>query len=56
MEEEKAITRALAGLHDSNRRPSSRPSSRPCSPAPPSRIPKLFGSNYTRVKVRAAHR
>lgn len=52
MEEEKAITRALAGLHDSNRRPSSRPS----SPAPPSRIPKLFGSNYTRVKVRAAHR
>ena len=52
MEEEKAITRALAGLHDSNRRPSSRP----CSPAPPSRIPKLFGSNYTRVKVRAAHR
>ena len=52
MEEEKAITRALAGLHDSNRRSCSRPS----SPAPPSRIPKLFGSNYTRVKVRAAHR
>lgn len=52
MEEEKAITRALAGLHDSNRRSSSRPG----SPAPPSRIPKLFGSNYTRVKVRAAHR
>jgi len=47
LEEEKAINRALNnGSHDSNRQSMTRSS----SPAPPSRIPKFFGSNYTRVK------
>jgi len=47
LEEEKAINRALTnGSSDSNRQPMTRSS----SPAPPSRIPKFFGSNYTRVK------
>jgi len=47
LEEEKAINRALTnGSNDSNRQSLTRS----ISPAAPSRIPKFFGSNYTRVK------
>lgn len=46
LEEEKAINKALNGCNDSNRQPKTRS----CSPVAPSRIPKFFGANYSKVK------